>query len=102
MKNPYAISNFEKIKLEGFTYIDRTSRILLTEDVGQYLLFLRPRRFGKSLWLTTLRNYYEIAKTDQFEKLFQGTWIYDNPTPLHNKYFVMEWIFHVWIVLIKM
>ncbi|KPA17943.1 hypothetical protein MHK_001837 [Candidatus Magnetomorum sp. HK-1] len=93
MKNPYAISNFEKIKLEGFTYVDRTSRIPLTEDVGQYLLFLRPRRFGKSLWLTTLRNYYDIAKADQFEKLFQGTWIYDNPTPLHNKYFVMEWDF---------
>ena len=93
MKNPYAISNFEKIKLEKFTYVDRTSRIPLTEDVGQYLLFLRPRRFGKSLWLTTLRNYYDIAKADQFEQLFQGTWIYDNPTPLHNKYFVMEWDF---------
>ncbi|KPA14286.1 AAA-ATPase-like protein [Candidatus Magnetomorum sp. HK-1] len=93
MKNPYAISNFEKIKVEGFTYVDRTNRIPLTEDVGQYLLFLRPRRFGKSLWLTTLRNYYDIAKADKFEKLFQGTWIYDNPTPLHNKYFVMEWDF---------
>jgi hypothetical protein len=93
MKNPYAISNFELIRLEGFTYVDRTSRIPLTEDVGHYLLFLRPRRFGKSLWLTTLRTYYDIAKADQFEKLFQGTWIYDHPTPLHNKYFVMEWDF---------
>jgi len=93
MKNPYAISNFESIRLEGFTYVDRTSRIPSTEDVGKYLLFLRPRRFGKSLWLTTLRTYYDIAKADQFDKLFQGTWIYDNPTPLHNQYFVMEWDF---------
>jgi len=93
MKNPYAISNFESLKLEGFEYIDRTSRIPLTEDVGKYLLFLRPRRFGKSLWLTTLRTYYDIAKADKFEKLFSGTWIGDNPTPLHNSYFVMEWDF---------
>jgi hypothetical protein len=93
MKNPYAISNFESIRLEGFTYVDRTSRIPSTENVGKFLLFLRPRRFGKSLWLTTLRTYYDISKADQFEKLFQGTWIYDHPTPLHNKYFVMEWDF---------
>jgi len=93
MKNPYAISNFEKIRLEGFEYIDRTSRIPLTENVGQYLLFLRPRRFGKSLWLTTLRTYYDIAKADSFEKIFSGTWIGDNPTLIHNKYFVLEWDF---------
>ncbi|ETR64872.1 MAG: hypothetical protein OMM_15219, partial [Candidatus Magnetoglobus multicellularis str. Araruama] len=93
MKNPYAISNFEKIKLEGFEYVDRTSRIPLTEAVGQYLLFLRPRRFGKSLWLSTLKNYYNIAKADVFDQLFAGTWIYDNPTKLHNQYFVLKWDF---------
>jgi hypothetical protein len=93
MKNPYAISNFEKIRLEGFEYIDRTDRIPMTENVGQYLLFLRPRRFGKSLWLSTLKNYYNIAKAQDFEKLFSGTWIYDHPTPLHNQYFVLKWDF---------
>jgi len=90
MKNPYAISNFESIRYEKFEYIDRTSRIPLTEAVGKYLLFLRPRRFGKSLWLTTLRTYYDIAKADVFEEIFSGTWIGANPTPLHNKYFVLE------------
>ena len=87
MKIPYAISNFESIRLENYEYIDRTSRIPLTEAVGKYLLLLRPRSFGKSLWLTTLRNYYDIAKADSFDKVFSGTWIGDNPTPLHNKYF---------------
>jgi len=48
------------------------SRTPLTEEVGKYLLFLRPRRFGKSLWLTTLRNCYDIAKADKFEKLLKG------------------------------
>jgi hypothetical protein len=93
MKIPYAISNYESIKLEGFEYVDRTSRIPLTEDAGKYLLFLRPRRFGKSLWLSTLKNYYNIAKADVFDQLFEGTWIYDNPTELHNQYFVLEWDF---------
>jgi hypothetical protein len=93
MKNPYAISNFESIRLEGYEYVDRTDRIPHIENVGQYLLFLRPRRFGKSLWLSTLKNYYNIAKAQDFEKLFSGTWIYDHPTPLHNQYFVLKWDF---------
>jgi len=93
MKNPYAISNFESIRLEGFEYIDRTTRIPLTENVGKYILFLRPRRFGKSLWLSTLKNYYNIAKSDSFDKLFSDTWIYENPTKLHNQYFVLKWDF---------
>ena len=93
MKIPYAISNYESIKLESFEYVDRTSRIPLTEDAGKYLLYLRPRRFGKSLWLSTLKNYYNIAKADVFDQLFEGTWIYDNPTELHNQYFVLEWDF---------
>jgi hypothetical protein len=93
MKNPYALSNFESIRLEGYEYIDRTSRIPLTENVGKYLLFLRPRRFGKSLWLSTLKNYYNIAKADRFDQLFSGTWIYNNPTKLHNQYFVLKWDF---------
>ena len=93
MKNPYAISNFESIRLEGYEYVDRTDRIPQTENVGKYLLFLRPRRFGKSLWLSTLKNYYNIAKAQDFEKLFSGTWIYDHPTPLHNQYFVLKWDF---------
>ena len=93
MKNPYAISNFESIRLEGYEYVDRTDRIPHIENVGQYLLFLRPRRFGKSLWLSTLKNYYNIAKAQDFEKLFSGTWIYDHPTPFHNQYFVLKWDF---------
>jgi len=93
MKNPYAISDFESIRLEGFEYVDRTNRIPLTENAGKYLLFLRPRRFGKSLWLSTLKNYYNIAKGDLFEQMFSGTWIYDNPTQHHNQYFVLKWDF---------
>ena len=93
MKNPYAVSDFEDIRINDYYYIDRTNKIGFIEGAGKYLLFLRPRRFGKSLWLTTLKNYYDIAKADDFEKLFSGLWIGDNPTSLQNKYFVMEWDF---------
>jgi len=93
MKIPYAISDFEKIMLEDYYYVDRTDRITLTEQLGSYLLFLRPRRFGKSLWLSMLRNYYDIGKADKFEQLFGKLFVGKNPTPLHNQYFVLKWDF---------
>ncbi|MCP4106929.1 MAG: AAA family ATPase [Desulfobacteraceae bacterium] len=93
MKLPYAISDFEDCILNGYYYIDRTDRIPMMEQVGKYLLFLRPRRFGKSLWLSTMKNYYDIAKTDKFERMFGKLFIGKNPTPLHNKYFVLKWDF---------
>ncbi len=69
MKIPYAISDFEDCILSGYYYVDRTDRIALMEQVGKYLLFLRPRRFGKSLWLTTLKNYYDLARKEKFGQL---------------------------------
>lgn len=70
MKKPYAISDFEKLMLEGYYYVDRTDRIPFREQTDPYLLFLRPLRFGKSLWLSVLKNYYDLAKADLFEQLF--------------------------------
>ncbi|MCK7576821.1 MAG: AAA family ATPase [Chromatiales bacterium] len=67
----------------------------LIEDAGKQLLFLRPRRFGKSLWLSTLENYYDLARADDFERLFGGLKIGQNPTPLHNRYFVLKLNFSV-------
>ncbi len=90
MKLPYAISDFEKIMTEDYYYIDRTGRIPLTEKLGSYLLFLRPRRFGKSLWLSTLKNYYDFSKADKFEQLFGKLSVGKNPTLLHNQYYVLE------------
>lgn len=57
LKFPYVNSNFYQVSTEGFFYIDRTDRIPLIEELGQQLLFLRPRRFGKSLLLSMLENY---------------------------------------------
>ncbi len=93
MKFPYGIADFYKLITENYFYVDRTDRIRLVEEAGPHLLFLRPRRFGKSLWLSTLENYYDVAKADEFERLFGHLAIGQNPTPLHNRYFVMKWDF---------
>ncbi len=93
MRFPYGLADFRKIREGGYFYVDRTDRIALLEEAGSQLLFLRPRRFGKSLWLSTLENYYDLARADDFQRLFGGLKIGQNPTPRHNRYFVMRWDF---------
>ena len=93
IKFPYAIREFEKMIDGGYLYVDRTHHIRFVEEWGDELLFMRPRRFGKSLWLSTLMSYYDIAKADDFERLFGHLAIGQTPTPLHNRYLVMRWDF---------
>ena len=95
MNFPYGIADFRSIRNEGYFYVDRTDRIPLIERAGKQLIFLRPRRFGKSLWLSTLENYYDLARADDFEPLFGGLQIGRNPTPLHNRYFILKLNFSV-------
>ena len=93
MKLPYGNADFYKVISQNYYYIDRTDRIPLLESEGDSLLFLRPRRFGKSLLLSMLENYYDIAKADEFEHLFGALAIGQNPTLLHNQYLIMRWDF---------
>lgn len=93
LKLPYAIRDFNALITEGYHYFDRTDRISVMEDLGKELIFLRPRRFGKSLWLSTLMNYYDVAKADEFDQLFGQLAAGQNPTPLRNRYLVMKWDF---------
>ncbi len=69
MDIPYAIRNFYALITEGYLYLDCTDRIAIMENLGKELLFLLPRRFGKSLWLSTPMNYYDVAQDDDFERL---------------------------------
>jgi hypothetical protein len=93
LKFPYGFSDFHLIRSENYFYVDRTSHIPLIETAGHQLLFLRPRRFGKSLLLSMLENYYDVAKADEFDKLFGDLAIGKNPTPKHNQYLMMKWDF---------
>jgi len=93
MKFPYGLSDFGKLIETGFWYQDRTDRIARLEAAGDQLIFLRPRRFGKSLLLSMLEHYYDLNRAEQFERLFGGLAVGRDPTPLRNAYFVMRWDF---------
>ncbi|MBK1619074.1 AAA family ATPase [Lamprobacter modestohalophilus] len=93
MKFPYGTADFHAIRCEGYYYADRTDRIRTLEDAGKQLLFLRPRRFGKTAWLTTLENYYDLARAAEFDELFGPLAIGQNPTARRNHYFVLRWDF---------
>ncbi len=93
MKFPYGNADFYDVITSGYFYVDRTGFIPMIEDYGKVLLFLRPRRFGKSLLLSMLENYYDVAKADEFERLFGHLAVGQQPTPKRNQYFVMKWNF---------
>jgi hypothetical protein len=92
MKIPYGIADFRQIREEGFFYADKTPFLPLLEsaEMGyRYLLFLRPRRFGKSTLVSMMEHYYDLAKKEQFDELFRGLWIHEHPTPERNSYLVL-------------
>ncbi|MBF0412400.1 MAG: AAA family ATPase [Desulfamplus sp.] len=89
MKFAYGSSDFRGMIKEGSFYIDRTDKIPLLEG-SKSQLFIRPRRFGKSLLLSMLENYYDVSKKDEFEKLFGHLAIGRNPTELRNSYFILK------------
>jgi hypothetical protein len=90
---PYGISDFHLIRTKGYLYFDRTAAIPALEAVGRQLVFLRPRRFGKSLLLSTLANYYDRHTAADFPTLFGDLAIGQNPTPEHNQYLILRWDF---------
>ena len=93
-KLPYGISNYEELIADGYYYVDKTKHIELLENLAEKrIIFLRPRKFGKTLFTSTLENYYDIKKSDKFEELFKNTYIGKNPTKLKNKYHILKFNF---------
>lgn len=91
IKIPYSVSNFEQFSKEGYYYVDRTPYIEKLEALAyRYLFFLRPRRFGKSLFISTLHHYYGLEYKDRFEELFGQYYIGQYPTPMANQYLVFK------------
>ena len=83
---PYGMANFRDVVEQNCYYVDKTMYLPLLEDQARYLIFIRPRRFGKSLFLDMLRSYYDLSQKDDFQKLFGDLWIGKHPTPLQGKY----------------
>ena len=86
---PYGVKDFKRIRLENRYYIDKTAFIRRMEERADFLFFVRPRRFGKSLLCETLRCYYDIAEKENFDRLFGGLDIGRNPTANASRYFVL-------------
>jgi hypothetical protein len=92
-KIPYGIADFELIQRHNYYYVDKTDFIPLIEAAGRYLFLIRPRRFGKSLWLSVIESYYDTAKKDRFLETFKGTWIGENPTEDQGVYLILRFNF---------
>lgn len=93
-KIPYGKSNFRQIILDDALYIDKTKYIeLLEESYTHYPIFLRPRRFGKSLFLSTLSYYYDEKYKDESEEMFGNLYIGKNPTANKSSYRILHFDF---------
>ena len=87
---PYGVKDFKRIRLEDFYYVDKTAFIRRLEARANFLFFVRPRRFGKSLLCETLRCYYDVAEKGNFDRLFGGLDIGRDPTANASRYFVLS------------
>ena len=74
-KIPYGISNFVEVVEQNQYYVDKTAYLPLLEEQPSNLFFIRPRRFGKSIFLSMLRAYYDINQKGAFQKRFGNLWI---------------------------
>ena len=93
-KLPYGISDYESLVENIYYYVDKTMYIEKLENLAErYIMFLRPRKFGKTLFTSTLENYYDILKEEKFEKLYGETYIGKNPTKLKNSYYILKFNF---------
>ncbi len=94
LKMPYGISNYEKIVNDGYYYVDKTMYIEKLENLPETsIMFLRPRKFGKTLFTSVLENYYDKNKADKFENLYGDKYIGKNPTKLRNSYCILRFNF---------
>ncbi len=91
---PYGEADFRRIRLNGWLYVDKT-RFLHRLEEERYAFLIRPRRFGKSCWVSLLENYYDRRWADEFETVFDGTDIGREPTENRHRYVVLRFDFSV-------
>lgn len=83
---PYGVSDFVTVRERNLYYVDKTMYLSLLEQQPDNLFYIRPRRFGKSLFISMLQAYYDKAMTDRFDSLFGGLWVHEHPTSLRGRY----------------
>ena len=87
---PYGVSDFVDVMERYQYYVDKTMYIPMLEDEADYLFFIRPRRFGKSIFLSMLHAYYDIRTEDKFQQWFGDLWIGKHPTPLQGAFQILH------------
>ena len=91
---PSGISDYERLITDNYYYVDKTLYIEKLENYpNPNVMFLRPRKFGKTLFTSTLENYYDVLKKDKFDTLFSDTYIGKNPTSSKNRYYILKFNF---------
>ena len=87
---PYGVSNFIGVIEQNCYYVDKTMYLPMLEDCPNNLFFIRPRRFGKSVFLSMLHAYYDCRTKDKFQQWFGDLWIGKHPTPARGRYQVLH------------
>lgn len=86
---PYGVADFATVIEQNLYYVDKTMFVPELEKQPRNLFFIRPRRFGKSIFLSMLYSYYDCTQSHKFQSLFGNLWIGQHPTPLQGKYQVL-------------
>jgi hypothetical protein len=90
---PYGLADYGRVVKKDCYYVDKTRYLRSIEEAGDYLFFIRPRRFGKSLLASMMEAYYDVLYKDRFEELFKETQVYNNPTGERGKYLMLTFNF---------
>jgi hypothetical protein len=87
---PYGVTDYASVRTTNCFYVDKTAYLAKLERADRFIFFIRPRRFGKSLLLSMMQWYYDLAAKDRFQELFGDLYVGAHPTPLHNSYLVLS------------
>ena len=89
-----SVSDFKELRDNNFFYVDKTKYIKDIENDQEVLMFMRPKRFGKSLLLSTIQHFYDVNEAQNFNRLFGPLEIYQHASELrHNRFLILKWNF---------
>lgn len=87
---PYGMTDFARIIRDNYYYVDKTRYLAEMEQAASFFFFVRPRRFGKSLFINMMEHYYDVFQKEAFDELFGKLYVGTHPTPHRNKYLVLK------------
>ena len=90
LKIPYGIMDFRRLRKEGYYYVDKTEYLAQMEARDSFIFFVRPRRFGKSLFISMMESYYDLNQKKDFKKLFGNLWVGKHRTENANRFMTLK------------